>query len=339
MSNLVAILGDCHIGARNNSQIFDDQSKEFFTEVFFPELKSRGVRTIIQVGDLFDNRKAMNLGILDSAQQYLFNQLRAYDFTTLVGNHDSYFKNTLVVNSQELFLDPSSNWDFVARPKATDKYTLVPWICEANYEDTMRLLAQSTGEYCFGHLELSGFKNNSHVMKDGLSADVFKQFKRVFTGHYHSKQCIGNIMYVGTPYELSWSDFGEDKGFHILDLDTGELEFIKNPNVMHHKIHYSAGQAINLPNITGKIVRVLVGEKGDQKLFDEFIKYLSEQNPHELKISDNIVEYDDTQDDIDLDIDSTPVIIEKYIANCEVSLDKPRLNGMFAELYSEALLV
>lgn len=340
MSNLLAILGDCHIGARNNSLIFDSQAKQFFSEVFFPTLKARGCRSIIQVGDLFDNRKSMNLGILGEANEYLFKPLQDFETAFIIGNHDSYFKNSLAINSQRLFLDEQPEWEFIDEPTSFFGADMVPWICDANYQDTMQLIENSKAEYCFGHLELAGFKNNSHVMKDGMSPDIFKRYKRVFTGHYHGKQVQGNILYVGTPYELTWSDFGEEKGFHILDVDTGELEFIKNPYTMHQKIHYSPDPHRHIPvgNITGKIIRVVVDEKGDQKVFDAFIRSLEEQNPYELRISESLVEYDaDNETEIDLDIDSTPVIIEKYIDNCELSLDKPRLNTMFMELHAEAV--
>ena len=46
-----------------------------------------------------------------------------------------------------------------------------------------------------GHLELNGFEAHpGHVMERGMDKTLFDKFKRVFSGHYHSKiyqrQCI-----------------------------------------------------------------------------------------------------------------------------------------------------
>lgn len=340
MSNLIAILGDTHIGARNGSKIFEEQSRRFFSDVFFPTLHKKKVNQIIQLGDLCDNRKSIELNALYNAHRYFFDRIRKYDFATLVGNHDSYFKHTLRVNSPSLImrLDTDHGHTIVDCPMHLGAGLFLPWICKDNYEDTMTLIESSSAKYCFAHLELSGFKNNAHVMKDGMAADIFKRFDVVFTGHYHTKQIQDNIMYVGTPYELTWSDYGEDKGFHILDLDTGELEFIKNPYKMHQKITYHEDNAMSVTNVTDRIIRVIVEKKTDQKKFDNFIKYLQDQNPAELKITDSMGEYTENLDEtIDLDIDSTTTIIEKYINGYDLMLDKDKLNVMFKELHAEAI--
>jgi DNA repair exonuclease SbcCD nuclease subunit len=46
-------------------------------------------------------------------------------------------------------------------------------------------------------------------------------------GHFHHKSNDGHIFYLGTPYEITWSDYGNEKGFHIFDFDKRDFEFIR----------------------------------------------------------------------------------------------------------------
>ena len=90
-----------------------------------------------------------------------------------------------------------------------------------------------------GHFEIAGFAMyrgmESH---EGLSKDLFKQFDMVFSGHYHHRSNDGHIYYLGNPYELTWQDFNDPRGFHLFDLQTRELEFIGNPYTMFERVEY-----------------------------------------------------------------------------------------------------
>ena len=56
----ICLLGDTHFGVRNDSKAFHAYYEKFYQQTFFPILEERGVRTIIQLGDLFDRRKYIN---------------------------------------------------------------------------------------------------------------------------------------------------------------------------------------------------------------------------------------------------------------------------------------
>ena len=53
----VAIITDQHFGARKSSRIFHDFFKKFYRNVFFPTLEKRGIKTVLDLGDTFDNRR------------------------------------------------------------------------------------------------------------------------------------------------------------------------------------------------------------------------------------------------------------------------------------------
>ena len=87
----IALVTDTHFGARGDSVQFDNYFRKFYTEVFFPELQRRGIKTIIHLGDVFDRRKYINFNILKSCREYFFDQLTKHDITChmIAGNHDT----------------------------------------------------------------------------------------------------------------------------------------------------------------------------------------------------------------------------------------------------------
>ena len=152
----------------------------------------------------------------------------------IIGNHDTFFKNTNDVNSPELLLNEYHNILPFSSP--TDysidgcKILLMPWICTDNYKECMEAIDESDADICFAHLELNGYQmwkgQDSH---EGFDPALFKNFTHVFTGHFHHRHTRGNITYLGNPYQMFWQDYNDVRGFHILDTNAISLEFIENP--------------------------------------------------------------------------------------------------------------
>ena len=53
----VILITDQHIGARNDNLSFVKYFKKFYDEVFFPYIDKHDIKTIINLGDMFDRRK------------------------------------------------------------------------------------------------------------------------------------------------------------------------------------------------------------------------------------------------------------------------------------------
>ena len=71
----VAIITDQHFGMRKGSQIFHDYMKKFYDEVFFPFLEKNKITTVFDLGDTFDNRKAIDFWSLDWAKKNYYDVL------------------------------------------------------------------------------------------------------------------------------------------------------------------------------------------------------------------------------------------------------------------------
>ena len=102
----ICLLGDTHFGVRNDSKAFHAYYEKFYDETFFPQLTKHGVRTIIQLGDLFDRRKYINFHSLMESRRYFFDRCVEEGITlhALIGNHDIFWKESLEVNSPDLLL-------------------------------------------------------------------------------------------------------------------------------------------------------------------------------------------------------------------------------------------
>ena len=56
---MIGIITDQHFGLRKGSQVFHDYMEKFYNDIFFPTLKENKIKTLLDLGDTFDNRKQM----------------------------------------------------------------------------------------------------------------------------------------------------------------------------------------------------------------------------------------------------------------------------------------
>ena len=99
----IAILGDTHVGARNDSILFNDFFLKFFDDIFFPYLeKHQDIKTIVHLGDVFDKRKTINFRILNLWKR-IFSKLSEYSTYLIPGNHDLYDRVGEINSLTELF--------------------------------------------------------------------------------------------------------------------------------------------------------------------------------------------------------------------------------------------
>ena len=169
----VAILTDTHYGARKGSKHLHDYFEKFYDEVFFPTLEAEGIDTVIHMGDAFDSRKSIDYQSLEWSKRVVFDRLQKYDVHMIVGNHDTYYKNTNEVNSPGLLLSDYTNISVYDEPTEVNfgelKVLFIPWINAKNYENSIKLIKDTSSICAMGHLELNGFRaHRGHVMELSL---------------------------------------------------------------------------------------------------------------------------------------------------------------------------
>jgi predicted phosphodiesterase len=339
----VGLICDTHYGARKGSKLFHDYFEQFYKNIFFPTLEQYGITTVIHMGDAFDSRKSIDYQSLEWAKRVVFEPLKNYQVHLITGNHDVYFKNSNKVNSPELLLKDYGNIKTYSEPTEVNidglNILLLPWINSENQDKTFKLIKNTKAKVAMGHLELQGFRVNKNLVMDehGLEANLFKNFKKVFSGHYHTRSDNGTVFYLGNPYEIYWTDVNDTRGFTIFDTETLEHTPIDNPYKMFYNIYYEDTdyQTFDTREYENKIVKVVVRKKTDTKKFEKFIDKLYTSNIAELKIIENF-DIQEPENFEAFENEDTISILNRYIEEAEINLDKSIIQKMMQEIYQEA---
>ena len=338
----MGLICDTHYGARKGSKLFHDYFEQFYKNIFFPTLEQYGIATVIHMGDAFDSRKSIDYQSLEWAKRVVFEPLKNYKVHMIVGNHDSYYKNTNNTNSPQLLLKDYPNIQTYSSPTEIKvenlDVLLLPWICMENEEQSLKMIKKTKAKVAMGHLELQGFRvNRSIVMEHGLEANLFSNFTKVFSGHYHTRSNNGTVFYLGNPYEIYWTDVNDARGFTIFDTETLEHTPIDNPYKMFYNIYYEDTnyQTFDTREYENKIVKVVVRKKSDTKKFEKFIDKLYASNIAELKIIENF-DIQEPENFEAFENEDTISILNRYIEEAEINLDKSIIQKMMQEIYQEA---
>lgn len=348
----IAIVTDMHIGVRGDSKIFADHQERFFKEIFFPYLDENDIKIVLDLGDTFDRRKYINFVSLKRGKEFFFNQMakRGIEYHALVGNHCTYYTNTNEVNSMDLLLREYDNFHiYESEPKeltfGSTRVMMLPWISKDNEEICYKAITSSTAHICVSHLELKGFEMMKGQLCDhGMDMKLFSNFEQVYSGHFHHPSSYGNIRYLGAPYEMTWSDYNGRRGFHILDTETRDLEFIENPFKVFHKLEYDDTDMtiediahIDTTNIKDAYIKVIVKNRTNPYIHDLFITKLTDGGAADVKsIEDTLNIENEGVDDILDETQDTKDILHSYIDSIETNISKQHIKKLIDELYIEA---
>jgi len=352
--NKLILITDTHFGARNDSQVFSEFFYEFYRNQFFPYIIDHidDICGVVHLGDCLDRRKFVNYKTsMDFRERFIGGLLETWlPVWFIVGNHDIYYKNTLQVNCyQELRLPGEDNcWYIVDKPEVRDfnghEIAMFPWITAENHSDTMQLLKQSGAQIAMGHLEVKGFEMHSGIISDaGYEKSLFNNFDMVMSGHFHKRSTDGHINYLGCPYEMTWADCGDPKGFHTFDLENRELEFIPNEYTMFEKIRYDDSKTdygnIDIAKYDQKFVKVFVENRENYYEYDKFLDRLyKEISVHDLKVVEDFSDLSSefVHDDIINEAQDTLSLLDRYVEEIDTKLDKKRIKSKLKSLYIEA---
>ena len=286
----------------------------------------------------------MDFNTFNRVNENYFKRLKDYEVHMILGNHCTYYKNTNRINSPELLLEQYRNIRIYSEPKEIllggKVFLMMPWINQENKAECLRLIANSEADIMCGHLECDGFEVTPGMKFDGgFKVSDFKNFKRVWSGHFHHKSKHGNVQYLGNPYQMFWNDYKDTRGFHIYDTETDKLKFIKNPYEIFDKIFYDdASMDYNKQDVSSykdKFIKLIVEEKRDYQMFETLVDRLYNVGAHDVKIVETLVDADNVED-ADLETKDTMTLLNEYIDEVEIAVDKTELKSLMRTLYIES---
>lgn len=346
----IAVINDTHAGVRNASDIFADNANAFYRDVFFPYLLENDIKRIVHLGDFYDNRKAVAVKTMHRARHDFLHKLREYGIhmDIIPGNHDIVYKNSNEINSlKELMGHFMGEVTLHMEPVVLDfdgfKLGLIPWICAENKKQVLSFMKKCKADWLGGHFEIKGFDLLRGVKaQHGMETDSFSRFEQVISGHFHTKSSAGNIMYLGSQMEFTWSDANDPKFFHVIDTEKRNIEAISNPITLFERIYYDVkdktAETYDVEQCDNKFVKIVVINKGDDLFkFDKFVDKIQARPIHELKIQENFDEFvGKNVNDENLRMENTETLLDDYVDNLDTTLDRNRLKHSMRNLLIEA---
>ena len=106
---------------------------------------------------------------------------------------------------------------------------------------------------------------------------------------------------------------------------------------MFYNIYYedTNHQTFDTRKYDDKIVKLIVRKKTDQTKFERFVDKLYNSNVFELKIVENF-QLIDNEDFEAFESENTLSILNRYVEESEIDLEKSRIQNMISDVYQEA---
>jgi predicted MPP superfamily phosphohydrolase len=234
----VFLIGDTHLalGFPNKADKWFNVHQEYFKDFLIPFLKKEVKEDdiIVHLGDLFDNRDIIPINILNYGLDIVLEISKIAPFHIIIGNHDCWSKSSDEINTIRpfKFIPNVFVYDKVTQIEH-NKYKLVmmPYI-EKKKEQIEYINKFKGADYLLCHSDLNGARMHltsvGHRNHDKIELDEFKAFKRVYSGHIHIVDRHKNFTFVGSNFQMDRNDYNDQKGIFVLDLETGEDQFIHN---------------------------------------------------------------------------------------------------------------
>ena len=348
MTKRLLILGDLHIGVRKD----DPKIEKIIVDAFEQAIKyskKHKINTWIQTGDWFDVRSAITHTTMELISKTLVPMIRKakIHIHVLVGNHDMKHKNSITPNACDEVLSQYDDVITVYQEPTTIDFDgvdidMIPWVCDENIETILAFIKNSGSKYCVGHWELNGYFFYKNQPSTGYDPGFLEKYDQVFSGHFHTISKGGNVLYVGTPYTLTYGDENDERGFWDFEPSTGKFTFVQNKTMWHQRIEYPVPEKFDPKSIHDCCVRVIIEDEDDdfQKFVDEVLV-----NTHDYrlvrsnKLLSSMYGFDPTED-VTLNEDgSTKSILDisnEYVDGMNLTDDeKVNVKSILQSLYNK----
>jgi DNA repair exonuclease SbcCD nuclease subunit len=339
----VLLWSDLHIAPHKKEWKRLENCLDVLRWVFKTALQ-RGIKDIVFCGDLFHDRNKIDIYVyhrtFEVLQQYLSdNRMTMY---CLVGNHDMWHHEKRDITSVRPF-EALPGFYFIDEtcsiPIQGKVFDFLPFT-----HDPISMLTKLSGEQrskrvLCGHIAVDGAQLNAmhntraevEIEHDGdmvkVSVDVFKDWQRVFLGHYHGEQKLTpTIEYIGSPLQLSYGEAFQFKHIVVYDTDTDEREYIRNDFSPVHWIIPASD--IEKYELKDNFVRLEVDDLAATDLMDLRNKIVKEYKVGSLEIKQAVkeVETNHVIEDAKSILYKEDEMLERYIDEAGTDgLDKAKL--------------
>jgi hypothetical protein len=159
----------------------------------------------INLGDIFELKDRIPNHVLIEYQK----RIPRNSYITLMGNHDF----NLITHPSIILFDDDDYTPVIEEPLIIGKWGFIPF--QRKQEDFVKELINMNKhnlDIIFFHQELPGAEYESGKKVPGiLPYTWFKNDIMYISGHIHQHQTVGKVVYLGSPYQIKFSDEGKRK--------------------------------------------------------------------------------------------------------------------------------
>ena len=180
-------------------------------------------RTIAILGDVWHVRHRVPVSLQNRLLTY-FELLwkSGIHVILLPGNHDQV--NPAGENALHVFRN-LPNVRVYSKPTVDDYGLWIPYRKDPKDIEEALKRTYTTGIVFMHHGVCGAMMNNTMADKEGLPLSMFQGARMVLCGHYHKRQQVGIVNYIGSPYQTRADEAGQVKGYAIWNHTQQILEF------------------------------------------------------------------------------------------------------------------
>lgn len=221
----IGMFTDIHFGRRSNSRVHNQDCLDYISWFCEKIKKTNDYSHIFFLGDWFESRSAINIETLEYSYKglQLINNL-GLPTKVIVGNHDLHKRTTRDIHSIRMF-NEFTNIQVIDEIFVEDNLLISPFLFHEEYG---KLIQYNDLYAWFGHFEFKNFEVTGYgtILDHGPDHKLFKGPKRIFTGHFHKRQNIDNIHFIGNCYPMDFGDAGDNKrGMATYEIESDKLTF------------------------------------------------------------------------------------------------------------------
>ena len=256
----VLYLGDPHC------RIGNLEESEALLEFVLSSAQVNKVDRIVILGDTQHTHTMIRMEVEHFWLKWFKKLSSEFQTTILVGNHDQNASYAGTKHSLEVFKEIQiDNLTIVDSPFRHGVFAYMPYIHHQDeFVAAANKLSEEGAKVLVCHQTFAGSKyDNGFYAPDGFNPDNLN-FDKIISGHVHSRQTFGKVIYPGTATWQTVSDANQEKGLWLFDHnDDGSIlkeEHIDTSKVVEPIYEITWKQGDPKPEIPhGRVTVELVG--------------------------------------------------------------------------------
>jgi DNA repair exonuclease SbcCD nuclease subunit len=231
-----------------HERLFADPSiclQEWRVQRFYEQLyriyKEHKCQALWDLGDTTDDRSAIPVPTLNTVVEGVNRFPHSPHNIKLVGNHEQFHKST-AVHTGIIFKHKFNVISSRDRIKIGDTMIIAVSFPESDHELAVwlkeALAKRRAGEkiIVIGHFQITGCVMNSGVSLVGVPKNILESAALVVLGHVHRGQSIGNVHYVGSPFQQDFGESNESKRVAVIDTDATTVKWVELTGFPEYKM-------------------------------------------------------------------------------------------------------